>query len=704
MKRNLISLILLFPAVISFSQTALKGMVTDHKGQPIIGANVTIKNSYDGATTDLNGSFSFTTSEKDSQILEISYVGFETLDQLVFLNGTSLDIKSVLQPVVNELNMVVVSAGAFEASDVKRVTILRPLDIVTTAGAGGDTYGALQTLPGTQHVGGETGLFVRGGDASETKTFIDGIAVADPFFTEVPDIPQRGRFSPFLFKGTMFSTGGYSAEYGGAMSSALILESQDLPDRTTTNISLMSVGVGIGHSHLFKNNKTSLGIFASYVNLTPYYVIVPQTYDYGTPPESASGSIIFRQKTSKTGLLKMFANFSPTKVEVSYPYSIDSTSDDFTYHVKNRNFLANASYKEQLGKHWKIFAASAFSTNDDEILLNKVDTVNALNSLAQFKTTISRTIGPLSSIRFGTEVQYNHYEDGFNQYSSKIDDEYAAIYAEGDAYLTNKLVARIGLRLENSTVLKTGNLAPRASLAYKTGEFSQVSFACGQFYQEPDHFYFYATDPLTFERADHYILNYQVVSNKRTFRIEGYYKNYADLVKIIPDTTNNGNGYAKGFDVFWRDKKTIKYADYWISYSYLDTKRNYLYFPEQAVPSFAAKHTLSVVYKQTFPKINVTVGATYVFATGRFYINPYNPIVPGDKLPDYNNLSLSASYLMQLFQNFTVLAVGVQNVLGIDNTVGYRYFSDSESVEVKQPALRSYFIGLFMSIGEDSDE
>src|SRR6185436_10963978 len=142
------------------------------------------------------------------------YVGFETMEKKIFCKDGLLEENLKLKEVVNELNVVVVSAGSFEVSDAKRVTILRPLDIVTTAGAGGDTYGALQTLPGTQHVGNETGLFVRGGDASETRTFIDGIAVADPFFTEVPDIPQRGRFSPFLFKGTIFSTGGYSAEYG----------------------------------------------------------------------------------------------------------------------------------------------------------------------------------------------------------------------------------------------------------------------------------------------------------------------------------------------------------------------------------------------------------------------------------------------------------------------------------------------------------
>src|SRR6185295_7917999 len=112
------------------------------------------------------------------------------------------------------------------------------------------------------------------GDASEAKTIIDGVVVADPYFSSVPDVPQRGRFSPFLFKGTNFSTGGYSAQYGQAMSSALILESQDLADKTTTGINLMSVGGGLSHNHRWKN--TSVGVFGNYINVRPYFKVVPQ--------------------------------------------------------------------------------------------------------------------------------------------------------------------------------------------------------------------------------------------------------------------------------------------------------------------------------------------------------------------------------------------------------------------------------------------
>jgi hypothetical protein len=48
-----------------------------------------------------------------------------------------------------------------------------------------------------------------------------------------------------LFSGRFFSTGGYSAEYGEALS-CLLLNTEDNPDQNKTEISLMTVGVGLG--------------------------------------------------------------------------------------------------------------------------------------------------------------------------------------------------------------------------------------------------------------------------------------------------------------------------------------------------------------------------------------------------------------------------------------------------------------------------
>ena len=47
------------------AQTTISGKVTDKKGAPIIGANVYLDGTYDGASTNEKGEFSFSTKRKE---------------------------------------------------------------------------------------------------------------------------------------------------------------------------------------------------------------------------------------------------------------------------------------------------------------------------------------------------------------------------------------------------------------------------------------------------------------------------------------------------------------------------------------------------------------------------------------------------------------------------------------------------------------
>ncbi|HSJ12497.1 MAG TPA: TonB-dependent receptor, partial [Gillisia sp.] len=231
----------------SFAQTTITGVVTDPRGKAIAGANVFIEGTYDGTTTLDDGSFSFSTDTTGNQVLLVSYLSYQSHREEAKVEEF-LNLKIILREDVNSLDAVVISAGTFEAGEKARVSVLKPLDIVTTAGSVGDIVAALQTLPGTQTVGESGRLFVRGGEAGETQTFVDGLRVAQPYGASIQNVPARGRFSPFLFSGISFSTGGYGAEYGEALSSVLLLNTEDLPAQTETDISLMTVGLGLGHT------------------------------------------------------------------------------------------------------------------------------------------------------------------------------------------------------------------------------------------------------------------------------------------------------------------------------------------------------------------------------------------------------------------------------------------------------------------------
>ena len=298
--------------MLTFSQSTIDGKVKDTNGLPIIGANVYLEGTYDGGTTNENGAFSFATNETGTQTLIVSYLSYETFTMAGDIKYMkALQIK--LREDVNTLDAVVISAGTFSAGDNSKVSVLNALDVVTTASALGDFVGALQTLPGTTTVAEDGRLFVRGGDADETQIFIDGIRVFTPYSPTTNNTPTRGRYSPFLFDGITFSTGGYSAEYGQALSSVLLLNTIDEPDQNKTDIAIMTVGGGVGHTK--KWERSSLSVNTSYINLAPYIALFPDRNDWEKPFESASGEAVFRQKFDK-GLLKLYTAFDASNFEL----------------------------------------------------------------------------------------------------------------------------------------------------------------------------------------------------------------------------------------------------------------------------------------------------------------------------------------------------------------------------------------------------
>jgi hypothetical protein len=700
MKTHL-SLLVFFLSLCGFAaaQTRISGVIKSTKGTPVANANILIKNSYDGGSSDSTGKFDFTTTESGALVLAFSALNYEPDSIRITANKEDLRLTLTIKTAVNQLETVTISAGSFVAGDGKKGAILSSLDIATTAGTRADVFAALQTLPGTQTTFSESGLFVRGGSASETKTYFDGMLVKSPFNATVPDQASRGRLSAFLFKGTSFSAGGYSAQYGQALSSALILESTDLPDKTTTGITFLSVGGGLDQNIRFKNSALSIGGY--YYNLAPVYGIIKQQNDYVKAPEQGGGNIQYKAKTSATGMFKFYGSYSRTGLSLYSP-NINNPQDPNFLSNNNSNIYINSTYKEFLSDNWKVEAGFAYNRDGDGGL-KLVDNYSRRDQLLEGKLTMTKFYGLRSNFKFGAETFNTGRSESLNELSRSYRDQISSGFAETDLFLSAKLVARIGLRTEYSAYLKQYNLAPRTSLGLKTSLNSQVSMAYGRFYQNPEDEYL-IMKATGFEQADHYILKYEINTPKQNFRIEGYYKNYNRLTKLNNGTPDNsGHGYAKGFEIFWRDKKSIKDADYWISYSFLDTKRNFRDYPVLATPEFAARHTASFVFKQYINAIDTQIGATYTVASGRTYVNPNNPVFLSDKTRTYNDLSLTMSHLTRVLNQFTVLYLNANNVPGFRNVYGYEYSADGSSRRPKLPsARRDLIIGLLMTIGDNN--
>lgn len=280
-----------------------------------------------------------------------------------------------------------------------------------------------------------------------------------------------------------------------------------------------------------------------------------------------------------------------------------------------------------------------------------------------------------------------------------------AVFEETDFYLSNAFVMRAGLRAEYNSLRNKIALDPRVSLAHKAGEKGQFSLAYGTFRQSPKNEFLRYDVSLQSERAQHLILNYQRISENRTFRVEIYLKNYRDLLKIHGQNFNNeGSGYARGVELFWRDNESVENLDYWISYSFLDTKRDYLDFPYEAVPSFASKHNFSAVAKYFVPKMKSQLGATWSWTSPRPYNNPNEDSFNNARTPAYSDLSFNWSYLPK---PYLIVYFSCTNVLGRDNIFGYEYSSvlneqgQYAGRPVRQAAPRFLFLGIFITLSKD---
>ncbi len=703
-----------FPETGPQDRSMVRGKVQDGNGAGLPGANIYLAGTYDGTSSDSEGTFSLETGHVGIRTLKIEFVGFKSYTQDLDLNGQILDLGTIrLKEEINDLTAVTITAGTFEAGDNRKSIALSSLDMVTTAGASGDVFGALKSLPGTTPVGESGKLFVKGGDSRESATYIDGNLVYVPYSSSTPNQSVRGRFNPFMFSGMMFSTGGYSAEYGQALSSVLALQTNAMPVQDQLNLSLLTVGAELGGSKTWESVSVSSTL--SYYNLSPYMKLVPQFTRWETEPRSFSGDLSLRWRTGKSGMLKVYATANRSRLS-ALERSLDRSDTYLNYKLLNDNIFINTSWAGELKENWILSTGFSYTHNADHI---QFDTAKHMEELVgtHAKVTLKHRINDHIRILAGGEHFYKQY--GFRFPSMEMPDlpgfsnHLAGIFIESELYASTRFVTRVGIRGEYSFHLNRTSLAPRLSTAYKLSGQSQVSMAYGWFFQDPaDEFLLY-TNRLKSERADHLTFNYMFKEDQRVLRTELFYKDYKNLVRYsgqqngpYEGLNNGGEGHAYGLDLFWRDRRSIPSAEYWISYSYIDARRLYLHYPHESIPGFSSKHNLSLVYKHWIDRLRSQLGATFHISSPRYYHNPNSSEFNGEKTQPYQSLDLNWSFLPA--QN-VILYASVSNVLGLDQSFGRRYSNMPDengfyqSAPILPAARRFFLLGCFITLSRNGE-
>jgi hypothetical protein len=101
-----------------------------------------------------------------------------------------------------------------------------------------------------------------------------------------------------------------------------------------------------------------------------------------------------------------------------------------------------------------------------------------------------------------------------------------------------------------------------------------------------------------------------------------------------------------------------------------------------------------VVYKRFFEPLRTFASVTYSFASSRPYHDPNLSGFMNAKTTAYNDISLSLTYLMQIFGKQSVLHLMVNNLAGFDTVYGYNFPNTPdaaghyESTPIKSPYVR----------------
>ena len=675
MKRNILILTLLLAGhCLVRAQQVVSGTVTDGR-HPIAGANVFVKGTTDGCLTDSLGRFSFSTLKADSAQLMIACIGYDNAERNWQKGHKPLAIR--LHERTTTIDEVVVTGSTFQFGQANGVKQMGALDVVLDGGSCGDIVSALQSLPGTQKVGEDGKLYVRGGSSEECQTYINGMHVLRPYSTTAPNSPSRGRFSPFLFKGITFSLGGYDAEYGQALSSVLPMETTDASVSDKLGVSASLIDWNIGGTKAMKQGCWSMN--ATYMDLGMYNRLFPDRWNWRKPYRQLSFETQWKTQPTPSSVWKSYLGFDRTTL------SLDT--EGRVLDLKENNLYLNSVAKGAAKGHVTWFAglAGGMVWQDISDALLHGDRYRHRTGEIHVKTKASKTLSAWMKGTIGMETFFRHHwldyrlHDRLHDFKGYL---LPALFAMTQYKLFKGCSAEASLRAEYSSLSHRCTLLPRLLLNYNPARHWLLSLSAGSYSQEPaDTILARGLAPSQSSLAHHYIAGLQYSFGNTLVRIESYYKRYSRLPLLRQGLyTADGHGKSRGFDLFIDDRSLMPNLYTMLSYSYNDSRRRYLDDLTEQQPQYVSRHNLRLALKYSIGIFGL--GLTESFASGRKS--------EGRTTPYYNSLDASVTCLAS---KHVIVYTSLSNLLGRKNIYGYR-----GGEPITNGSNRFLYIGIFVSL------
>ena len=712
----------------------MRGRVVNAAGDGMPFVNVFLEGTTDGAATDRSGQFQFATQRQGRRQVRATMIGYEPATRPIDLTpGDTVVVQLVLKGTLLRLEEAVVTAQAYTTGEAETVT-LSALEVVTTPGAAADIFLAIKTFPGVAMVDEGAGLFVRGGDVTETVILLDQATVVHPYKYESPTGGVFGTIPPFLVSGTYFSSGGFSARYGNALSAVLAMESQNLPLQTNYTASLglaaaslgANVPVAPGKVGLrFSGNRSFTGLLFRVNGQREAFTEVPQGFD---------GNLSLVYQYSSTGRLKLF-NFASTD---QLGVHVDEPSFDGVYRGKTTNALHNLQWTEVVGT-WLVQTSLSLNRYEARQQLGSLD-LRPGDRTVKLRTDVEHGFGSRARLALGGEVERiaNTFrgtipiqDDVLDPKAAVyvLDEHYAATrtgaYAEFEWQPARRIVTTLGARTDYHTLARQAVVDPRLSFQLALSKNTRLRLAWGLYHQFPTPYQYNpqsGNPALRAQRAQHYVVGLHYERDLLTLRLEGYHKPYRRLaVQVAEQNVDNiGHGRARGMDVFAKYGAFLRTRfNGWMAYSFLQSRRVQVRHRgediahEQGPSPFDITHNLSLIGKLRVVGF-LSAGLGFRYATGRpvtpvvdavavegaGYYLPVEGPVGSERLPAFMKLEAQTSYFLP-FPNGSsaVFYLALSNVLNRANVIDYQYSADyTERTERTTNFRRSVYFGVTVTL------
>lgn len=196
-KLTTLLMVFAFSTAMSFAQLTVTGTVIDDLGEPVLGANVIVKGTTNGATTDFDGNYSISDVAKDA-ILRVTFIGYS--EQEIPVNGqTKIDITLREDAEMLE-DVVVVGYGTMKKSDLTGSVASIGTEKLNAKGAPsvlenlqGSTPGVNITMSGGR-TGGSPSIEIRGKSSINSSVsplyVVDGVMCSDIDWLNPQDIDR----------------------------------------------------------------------------------------------------------------------------------------------------------------------------------------------------------------------------------------------------------------------------------------------------------------------------------------------------------------------------------------------------------------------------------------------------------------------------------------------------------------------------------